>query len=100
MYKNVTWVAHLRMTVYKGIGKHSSSQRPPMNFDRLGEFGSNLALIMLTKLTGCRISTFLYISLSKHVTSRGWAIFGPHGHNLNKLGRVSLEDATNIIKKL
>ena len=27
-------VAHLRMTVYKGIGKHSSSQSPAMNFDR------------------------------------------------------------------
>ena len=27
------WVAHLRMTVYKGIGKHSSSQSPAMNFD-------------------------------------------------------------------
>ena len=28
------WVAHLRITVYKGIGKHSSSQGPAMNFDR------------------------------------------------------------------
>ena len=28
------WVAHLRMTVYKGIGKHSSSQSLAMNFDR------------------------------------------------------------------
>ena len=28
------WVAHLRMAVYKGIGKHSSSQSPDMNFDR------------------------------------------------------------------
>ena len=28
------WIAHLRMTVYKGIGKHSSSQSPTMNFDR------------------------------------------------------------------
>ena len=27
-------VAHLRMTVYKGIGNHSSSQCPAMNFDR------------------------------------------------------------------
>ena len=25
---------HLRMTVYKGKGKHSSSQSPAMNFDR------------------------------------------------------------------
>ena len=28
------WVAHLRMIVYKGIGKHSSSQSQAMNFDR------------------------------------------------------------------
>ena len=28
------WVAHLRMTVYKGIGKHSSTQSPVINFDR------------------------------------------------------------------
>ena len=28
------WFAHLRMTVYKGIGRHSSSQSPVMNFDR------------------------------------------------------------------
>ena len=28
------WVAHLRITVYKGIGKDISSQRPAMNFDR------------------------------------------------------------------
>ena len=27
-------VAHLKMTVYKGIGEHSSSQSPTMNFDR------------------------------------------------------------------
>ena len=26
--------AHLRMTVYKGIGEHSSSQSPAMNFNR------------------------------------------------------------------
>ena len=25
------WVAHLRMTVYKGIGKHRSSQSPATN---------------------------------------------------------------------
>ena len=28
------WFSHLRMTVYKSIGKHSSSQSPAMNFDR------------------------------------------------------------------
>ena len=27
-------VTHLRITVYKGIEKHSSSQSPDMNFDR------------------------------------------------------------------
>ena len=32
--KREPWVAHLRMTVYKGIGKYSSSQSPAMNFDR------------------------------------------------------------------
>ena len=30
------WNDHLRMTVYKGIGKHSSSQSPAMNFDSSG----------------------------------------------------------------
>ena len=28
------WVAHLRKTVYKGVGEHSSSQSPAMSFDR------------------------------------------------------------------
>ena len=28
------WVTHLRMTVYKGIGKHSSSQSLAMDCDR------------------------------------------------------------------
>ena len=28
------WVTHLRVTVYKGIGKQSSSQSPAMNLDR------------------------------------------------------------------
>ena len=28
------WVAHLRMTVYKGIEEQSSSESPAMNFDR------------------------------------------------------------------
>ena len=27
-------LGHLRMTVYKGVGKHSSSQSPAMNCDR------------------------------------------------------------------
>ena len=29
-----TLVTHLKMTVYKGIGKHSFSQSPAMKFDR------------------------------------------------------------------
>ena len=29
------WVAHLKMIVYKGKGKHSSSQSLAMNLDRL-----------------------------------------------------------------
>ena len=33
--------------------------------------------IMLTKCTGCRTSTFLYISLSKTCEIRDGAIFGP-----------------------
>ena len=55
---------------------------------------------MLTKLTGFRTSTFLFISLSKRCDLRGTASFGPQGHNLNKLGRGSLDDATNIISRL
>ena len=30
----------------------------------------------------------------------GWPIFWPQGHNLNKLGRGSLGDATHQISKL
>ena len=29
-----TWVARLKMKVYKGIWKHSFSRSPAMNFDR------------------------------------------------------------------
>ena len=46
------WVAHLRMTVYKGIEKHSSSHSPATIFDR-----PVVSLVMLTKLTECRTST-------------------------------------------
>ena len=28
------WVAHLKITVYEGIGKHSSTLSATMNFDR------------------------------------------------------------------
>ena len=30
----VSWVAHLIMVFFQGIGKHSSSLSPAMNFDR------------------------------------------------------------------
>ena len=36
----------------------------------------------------------LYISLCITCDLRGGAIFRPHGHDLNKLGRGSLDDAT------
>ena len=42
------WVAHLRMTVYKGIGKHSSTQSPAINFDR-SAVSLRLYMVMLTK---------------------------------------------------
>ena len=44
-----------------------------------------------------RTSTFLYISLSKTCDLLGGASIGPQGHILNKLGKGSLDDATNII---
>ena len=63
------WMAHLRITAYKGIGKHSSHSSPAMNFDRsavsLRLNMENCPLIMLTKLTGYRTPTFLYKYESK-----------------------------------
>ena len=51
-----SWVAHLRMTVYKGKGKQSCSQSPVMNFDKsvvsLSHYMEKFPLIMLTSLTG------------------------------------------------
>ena len=38
-------------------------------------------------------STFLDISLSETCDPSGRAILDPQGHNLNKLGRGSLDDA-------
>ena len=74
-----------------------------MNFDRLAVsftlYMEKFQLIMLTKLTGCRTSTFLYISLDKTCDLRGGAISGPQVQDLNKLGRGSL-DATYIISGL
>ena len=50
--------------------------------------------ILLTKLTECRTSTFLYLSLSKTCEMQGGDVFGPQGHNLTNFGRGSLGDAT------
>ena len=49
---------------------------------------------MLTNLTWCRTST------NKTCVIRGRASFGRQKHNLNKLGRGSQDDATNIISML
>ena len=80
---NELCVSRLRMIVYKGIGKYSSSQTPAMNFDRsavsLGLHMEKFSLIMLKKLTGCRPS--------------GCGHFWPHGHTVNELGRGPLVDA-------
>ena len=46
---------------------------------------------MLTKLTGCRTST------SKTCDIHDGDIFGHQINNLNKVGRCSQDDATNII---
>ena len=67
------------MTVYKGIGEHTSSQSPAMNYDKS--------------------SISLRLNMG-YVDIRGGAIFGRQGHNLNKLGRGSQDDATNIISRL
>ena len=76
----------MRINVYKGIGEQSSSQSPAMNFD--------LTWVILTKLTGCRMST------NKTSDIQGGAKFGRQGHNLNKLGRGTQDGATNIIPRL
>ena len=49
---------------------------------------------MLTKLTGCRTST------NKTCDIHDGAILGRQIHNLNKVGRCSQDDATNIISRL
>ena len=40
------------------------------------------------------VLNFLYISLGKTCEIQGGPILGPQGHNLNKLGRGFLDDAT------
>ena len=47
------WVAHLRMNVYKSIGKHRSYQSPAMNFDRSAV---SLILVMLHFIRVCTVS--------------------------------------------
>ena len=42
---------------------------------------------------------YIYKSIKKHVTP-GWAHFWPQGHNLNKLGRGPLGDATYQISRI
>ena len=61
----VSLVAHLIMVVYKGIGKHSSSLSPAMNFDRSAVrlsslHGEKFPLIMLTNQQGVELQ-FFYI---------------------------------------
>ena len=95
----------MRMTVNKGIGKHSSiPPKSSYDFDSsavsLRLYMENFPLIKLIKLTGCGTSTFLYMSLSKTCDLWGEAILGPQGHYLNKLGRGSQDDATYIISRL
>ena len=48
------------------------------------------------KINRCRTSTSLYISPSKTCDLHGRAIFGHKRHNLNKLGRGSLDYKHNI----
>ena len=66
-----------------------------MNFHRsavsLRLFMEKFLLIMMTKLTACRTITFLFIGLSKTCD-----ISGPQGHDWNKFGRGSLDDATAL----
>ena len=47
-----------------------------------------------------RFGHAVYLGEVKHVKSGGRPFFGPHGHNLNKLGRGSLDDATYILSRL
>ena len=94
-----SWMALLRITAYKGIGKHSSHSSPAMNFDRsavsLRLNMEKFPFIMLTKLTGPRTSTFLYMSQVKCVTSMAWPFLAT-----SKLWRGSLDDATQTISRL
>ena len=63
-------------------------------------FALFLTFLMLTKLTGCRTSTFLFRSMCKSCHPWDRPFFWSQGHALNKLGRGSLDDATYIIPRL
>ena len=71
-----------------------------MNFDRsavsLRLYTEKFPLIMQQNLQAVEPQFFLYMSLSKTCDLQGRAIFGPQGHNLNKLEKGSLDDATYI----
>ena len=81
------------MTVYKGTGKHNSTQSPAINFDR-SAVSLRLYMGYDDKTNRCRKS------ISKTGDIRDGAIFGPKRHNLNNLGKGSQNDATNIISRL
>ena len=80
-----SWVNHLRMAVYTGIKKHSSSQSLATDLDRSAVsfklYMEKFPVTILTELTGCRPA-------------------GPHGHNVNKHGRGPLADTTYQISRL
>ena len=84
-------VAHLRMTVYKGIGEHSSSRSPAMNFDRLA--------VSLRLNMGYVDNNNRMTSTNKTCDIRGGARFGRQRRILNKLGRGSQDNAINIISR-
>ena len=82
------------MTVYKGKGEQSSSESPAINFDRsAGSLRLNMGYVD-------KINRMQSFNKTKTSEIRGEAIFGWQGHNLNKLGRGSQDDATNIISRL
>ena len=86
-------MAHLRMTVYKGIGKHSSFSSPAINFER------SKASIRLNMGYVDNINK-MYNLNTYACDIRDGAFFGRQRHNLNKFSRGSQDDDANIISKL
>ena len=83
------------MTVYNGIGEHSSSQSQAMNFDRSSvSLKLNMGYVDKINKMYSRTSTIQTSDI------QGGAIFGRQQHNLNKLGRGSQDNVTNIISRL